>query len=109
MKRQYHSCDLQQLCNQQVRFAPREQKIQQIDRAEHLHSELKPEQMYSYEYICFRVTDYRPDFNPQQTISGVHAGHDLRLFIEDVSDAKEKGRRHAHLDCKVRTRHRRSR
>ena len=87
MKRQYHSCDLEQLCNQQVRFAPREQKIQQIDRAEHLPRELKPEQMYSYEYICFRVTDYRPDFNPQQTISGVHAGHDLRLFIEDVSDA----------------------
>ena len=87
MKRQYHSCDLEQLCNQQVRFAPREQKIQQIDRAEQLHSELKPEQMYSYEYICFRITDYRPDFNPQQTISGIHAGHDLRLFIEDVSDA----------------------
>ena len=87
MKRQYHSGDLEQLCNQQVRFAPREKKIQQIDRAERLHNELKPEQMYSYEYICFRITDYRPDFKPPQPISGIHAGHDLRLFIEDVSDA----------------------
>ena len=87
MKRQYHSCELEQLCTQQVRFAPREKKIQQVDRAEQLHNELKPDQMYSYEYLCFRITDYRPEFDPQQTISGIRAGHDLRLFIEDVSDA----------------------
>ena len=87
MKRRYNSSDLEQLCHQQVRFAPREQKIKQVDRAEQLLTELRPDQTYSYEYICFRITDYRPDFNPRQTISGERAGHDLRRFIEDVSDA----------------------
>jgi RNA polymerase primary sigma factor/RNA polymerase sigma factor len=50
-------------------------------------NEIDPKRSYTYEYICFRVTSYRPEAAPQELISGEDAIHDLRLFIEDVFDA----------------------
>jgi len=52
-----------------------------------LLGEIDPSRTYSYEYLCFRITDYRPDASPNLTVSGREARHDLRLFVEDVSDA----------------------
>jgi RNA polymerase primary sigma factor len=83
----YNTSILKQLRDQQVRFAPREKKLQQVDRAEQLLGEIEPARTYSYEYLCFRITDYRPDASPQLTVSGEEARHDLRLFVEDVSDS----------------------
>ena len=48
---------------------------------------MDPARTYSYEYLCFRITDYRPDPSPQFVVSGEEARHDVRLFVEDVSDA----------------------
>ena len=78
---------IRQLRDQQVRFAPREKKIDQVDRAERLLGEIDPERTYTYEYLCFRITDYRPESYPHMKLSGAEASHDLRLFVEDVSDA----------------------
>ena len=64
----------------------RAKKLEQVDRAERLLTELDPARTYSYEYLCFRITDYRPDPSPQ-VVSGEEARHDVRLFVEDVSDA----------------------
>src|SRR5262245_43589423 len=83
----YRNPILKQLRDQQVRYAPREKKIEQVDRAEHLLSEIDPARTYSYEYLCYRITDYRPDATPSLTVSGREVKHDLRLFVEDVSDA----------------------
>jgi RNA polymerase primary sigma factor/RNA polymerase sigma factor len=83
----YLNSVLKQLCDQQVRFAPREKKLEQANRAERLLGELDKSRDYSYEYLCYRITDYRPDASPKVTMSGQEAIHDLRLFVEDVWDA----------------------
>ena len=51
---------IRQLRDQQVRFAPREKKIEQVNRAEKLLAELDPARTYTYEYLCYRITDFRP-------------------------------------------------
>ena len=87
MHTKYINPAIRQLRDQQVRFAPREKKIEQANSAEELLGELDPTRVYPYGYICFRVTKYRPDSYPDLKLSGHEASHDLRLFVEDVSDA----------------------
>jgi RNA polymerase primary sigma factor len=89
MHSQYRSDIIKQLCDQQVRFAPRLKKLQQVDRAERLLGEIDPSKTYSYEYLCFRITDYRPELSLEMMLSGEEARHDVRLFVEDVSDAAD--------------------
>src|SRR5262245_6417220 len=80
---------IRQLRDQQVRFAPREKKIEQVNRAEKLLAELDAARTYTYEYLCYRITDFRPESFPHLKLSGEDAGHDLRLFVEDLSDAAD--------------------
>ena len=87
MHTSYRHPTIEQLRDQQVRFAPREKKIEQVDLAEKLLNEIDPQRSYTFEYICFRITGYRPEVAPKDLISGEDALNDLRLFIEDVSDA----------------------
>jgi RNA polymerase primary sigma factor/RNA polymerase sigma factor len=87
MHNDYLNPAIRQLRDQQVRFAPREKRIEQAARAERLLGELDPARSYPYEYICYRITNYRPDSYPDLKLSGQEAGHDLRLFVEDVSDS----------------------
>jgi RNA polymerase primary sigma factor/RNA polymerase sigma factor len=89
MHTEYLNPIIRQLRDQQVRFAPREKKIEQVNRAEKLLSELEAQRTYTYEYLCFRITDYRPESFPNLKLSGEDAGHDLRLFVEDLSDAAD--------------------
>jgi RNA polymerase primary sigma factor/RNA polymerase sigma factor len=87
MHSDYRNPILRQLRDQQVRFAPRDKKIEQVNRAEKLLAELDARRTYTYEYLCYRITDYRPESFPNLKLSGADAGHDLRLFVEDLSDA----------------------
>ena len=81
MRSNYHITELRQLSDQQARFAPRERKLEQLERAEKLFEEIVPERLYTYEYLCFRITGYRPEAGAQETMSGEEARHDLRVFI----------------------------
>ena len=87
MHTDYHNPVMKQLRDQQVRFAPRDRKLEQVERAERLLSEIDPGKDYSYEYLCYRITEYRPDAAPPKLVAGEDARHDLRLFVEDVSDS----------------------
>ena len=87
MHSDYHSPIMRQLRDQQVRFAPREKQIEQIENAETLLYEISAQKSYPYEYLCFRVTGFRPDTTPLLNINGDDVRHDLSRFIEDVSDA----------------------
>lgn len=89
MHADYQDTTLKQLRDQQVRYAPRHKKVEQIERAERLISEIDPKKTYSYEYLCYRITDYRPDAIAGKMMPGKTAKHDLRLFVEDVSDAAD--------------------
>ena len=72
-----------------MRFAPREKKVEQVNRAERLLAEIKPGTIYTYEYICFRITDFRPTSSASVKLTGEQVEHDLRLFVEDLSDAAD--------------------
>ncbi|MGO8748905.1 MAG: sigma-70 family RNA polymerase sigma factor [Thermoguttaceae bacterium] len=78
---------LRQLRDQQVRFAPRDKKLEQAAAAEKLLAEMESSRTYTYEYLCFRITRYRPESYPDLKTTGKEAAHDLQLFIEDLSDA----------------------
>jgi len=76
---------LKRLKEQQARFAPRERRLEQIDRAEHLLGEIEPGRRYPFEYLCFRITGFRPEGAPDLILEGSDVRHDLRLFVEDLS------------------------
>jgi RNA polymerase primary sigma factor len=87
MHSEYRSPIMKQLRDQQVRFAPRERKLEQVESADRLLVEISQDKTYPYEYVCYRVTGYRPGATPHLSIMGDDLEHDLQRFIEDVSDA----------------------
>lgn len=89
MHTDYLNPALRQLRDQQVRFAPRDKKIQQVDAAEQFLAEIDPKRVYTYPYICYRITRFRSESYPDLKITGEELAHDLRLFIEDLSDAAD--------------------
>ncbi|MGQ9563207.1 MAG: sigma-70 family RNA polymerase sigma factor [Thermogutta sp.] len=76
---------LRELCYQVVRFTPSAKKIEQMNQAERLLSELRPDKWYSYGWLCYRITRFRPD-KPGEQFLGEDVRHDLILFIEDVAE-----------------------
>ena len=48
-----------------------------------------PTQSYPYREICERVTTFRPEMYPDLVIGGQDAVHDLRCFVEDLSDSTD--------------------
>lgn len=89
MHADYLNPAIRQLRDQQARFAPRDKKIEQVNQTERLLTELEASRSYSYQYLCFRITNYRPDAYPDLQLTGKEATHDLRLFVEDLSDAAD--------------------
>jgi RNA polymerase primary sigma factor/RNA polymerase sigma factor len=89
MHQDYQSSVLRDLRDQQIRFAPRPKKLQQVEAAERLIAEVRSDKTYTYEYVCFRITGYRPEALAQTMISGGDLLHDLRLFVEDLSDSAD--------------------
>ncbi len=89
MHSDYHISAMRELRDQQVRFAPRDKRLEQVNRAEKLIHEIDAERTYTYEYLCYRITDYRPETGANPSMSGGDASHDLRLFVEDVSDSAD--------------------
>jgi len=85
----YRNPAMRQLKDQQVRYAPREVRLAQIDQAEKLLNEIDVGQEYRYQEICRRITSYRPEMYPDLVLSGEDAVHDLRLFVEDLSDSAD--------------------
>lgn len=83
----YKNPAMRQLKDQQVRYAPRDVRLEQIEQAEKLLDELDLGNEYHYQDLCFRITAYRPEMYPDLTITGRDAAHDLRLFVEDISDS----------------------
>ena len=78
---------MKQLTDQQVRYAPLEVRVKQIARAENVLGQITPDETYYYHDLCKRVTSFRPELYPDLIVSGDDAIHDLRCFIEDVSDS----------------------
>lgn len=82
---QFMNPAMKQLTDQQVRYAPRDVRLTQIDRAEEFISKLDIDETYRYPDLCEKITSYRPEMYPDMVLSGEEAIHDLRCFVEDVS------------------------
>src|ERR1700732_593290 len=61
---------LKELADQQVRFAPPAKRLEQLGYAERLLTEIDENRAYPYQFVCFRITEYRPDSYPDLLIPG---------------------------------------
>jgi RNA polymerase primary sigma factor len=81
---------LKELTDQQVRFTPPVRRLEHLGRAEKLLAEIDPQRQYPYQFVCYRVTDFRPDSYPDLLISGPDLIHDLQLMIESLAVPAEE-------------------
>ena len=83
-----YKCDsIRELRDQQVRFAPREKKIEQVDCAEKLLAELDINKDYNFEFVTFKITGFRPEKSTIIKINGADLRRDLHCLIEDLSES----------------------
>jgi len=83
----YNNPAMKQLTDQQVKFAPVKVRLEQIRKAEQFLETIDATASYPYQEICERITDYRSEMYPDLRLTGKDAVHDLRLFVEDLSDS----------------------
>ncbi len=89
MHEEYRDAKLKELRDQLTRFAPKAKKIEQAALAEKLFTEIEPDRAYSFDYLCFRITNYRPDKPSRHNLESNDLKHDLHLLIEDLSDSAD--------------------
>jgi len=81
----YKQQALKELADQQVRFAPPPRRLEQLKRAEQLLTEIDAGRSYPYQFVCYRVTDYRSNEHAKLLISGHELTQDLGLMINDLA------------------------
>jgi RNA polymerase sigma factor (sigma-70 family) len=81
----FKTAALKELADQQVRFAPPSRRMEQLGRAEKLLAEIDPSKQYPYQFVCFRITDFRPDSYPELVIDGLDLEHDLFEFVSKLA------------------------
>ena len=60
-------------------------RLEQLGRAEKLLTEIEANRSYPYQYVCFRITEFRPDSYPDLLIEGHQLEHDLCILIEALA------------------------
>jgi RNA polymerase primary sigma factor len=83
----YRNPAMKQLADQQLRFAPVPVRMEQVGRAEELAFTVESSQKYSYPDLCEKLTKYRAEMYPNLEVTGEDLLHDLRCFVEDLSDS----------------------
>lgn len=76
---------MEALTDQQVRFAPPARRLEQLRRAERLLAEIDLERQYPYQFVCYRITDYRSDTHREELIDGKDLAHDLGVMIDQLA------------------------
>jgi RNA polymerase sigma factor (sigma-70 family) len=89
MHEDYRDAKIKELRDQLTRFAPKAKKVEQAALSEKLFGEVEPDRSYAFDYLCFRVTNYRPETASRQSVASADLKHDLRLLIEDLSDSAD--------------------
>ena len=79
---------LKELADQQVRFAPVVRRTEQLAKAEKLLSEIVPDRVYPYQFVCFRVTEFRSAAHPDLTFPGRDLQHDLAAMIRRLERSR---------------------
>ena len=76
---------LNELLDQQVRFTPPGRRMEQLIRTQRLLHEIEADKQYPYQYVCFRITDYRPASYPDLVIEGQVLREDLAVFLDRMA------------------------
>ena len=71
----------------QLRFAPREALMRDIERAEALVLTIDPDAAYQEDWIIGQVTGYRPRLESPAVVAGAALLADLSALVEHLSDA----------------------
>ena len=87
MIRDYKNAVMKELRDQLVRYAPKDKKPAQMNRAEELLREIRDEIDYSYKYVCLRITEYQSEIYEDVLMAAADVRYDLLLLIEDLSDS----------------------
>lgn len=74
--------------DQLTRFTPVGRKTQQQERTEQFLQEVDASKKYPYQFICFRITGYRPDSFPDLRIDGSDLLHDLPILIQSLASSQ---------------------
>jgi len=70
----------------QARFAPPGKRRKQVDGAERLLAIIEKDKEYPFEFVCFRITGFRPKGGAgRRLIRGDELADDLRVFIWKLS------------------------
>ncbi|MEW4490560.1 sigma-70 family RNA polymerase sigma factor [Thalassoglobus sp. JC818] len=85
MSEKFNHPVMKQLTEQQKRYAPIDKRLEQMDRAEKLLTQIDEDRSYRYQDLCEQLTTFRPDKYPDLSIDGGDLAHDLRLFVEELS------------------------
>ena len=83
---EYLTPALQELTDQQVRYAPAQRRREQAARAGQLLAEIEPSRLYPYPFVCFRITEYRSESNTDLLIPGSDLQTDLAEFIRRTGE-----------------------
>lgn len=75
---------LKELTEQQVRYISNAKRQQQIANAQKLIEEIDGSREYPYEYVCFKLTGYRPENSSAGLFTGADLKHDLALFVNKL-------------------------
>jgi RNA polymerase primary sigma factor len=70
----------------QLRYAPKGATLRQIERAEALAGEIRPDAAYPEDWIVYRVTGYRPDLDEPRLLVGEALLGDLSTLVERLSE-----------------------
>jgi RNA polymerase primary sigma factor len=87
MYSQYRHPVFRELRDQQLRFAPLDRRLAQISRVEKLLGELDPHRKYAFPSLYYEITRQETDQHTDLQLSGREISHDLRLYVEDLSDS----------------------
>jgi len=69
-----------------LRFTPKRRRQKELDNAEKLLSLVDKSREYSFEFVCFKITGFRPrGAAAQELIRGDELADDLQIFISKLS------------------------
>jgi len=83
---QYENNSILELKNQLV-LTPRKMRLSQLRKAEKLIDTLEQNKVYPYEFICHRITGYRPTENRGVLLQGTAFIRDMVQLVDDVSSS----------------------
>ena len=82
----YRNAQVGELAQQLLKYAPRARKLQQLSRIREFAATLQPGQSYPYDFVCYRLTRFKPDDAPHAVFDGRSLLADLMALHHELSD-----------------------